>query len=86
MLTLLALLTGLAAFGAPAHAAVIDMFGPQVQSGSERDGEERRVECRQRKDDERGPVKREDIRDCPVRKQVRIYVPTVMFGPDRAYE
>ncbi|GAA4036893.1 hypothetical protein [Parerythrobacter jejuensis] len=86
ILTLLALLTGFAAMGVPASAAVGEMFGPQVQSGAEAKAEERREECRLRKERDRSPVKRESIKDCKPRKSVKLYLPTVMFGIDRAYE
>ena len=86
LLTLLALLTGLAAFGAPATAAASVLFGEQVQADSEGKSEERRAECRERKDAELTPVRRESVKDCPPRKRIRIYVPTVMLGSDIATE
>ena len=86
ILTLLALLTGLAAVGVPAQAAMGEMFGPQVQSGSEFEKPDQREECRTRKDAERNPVKRERIKPCPERETVKIYLPTVMIGSDHAYE
>lgn len=86
LLTLLALLTGLTAIGIPAHAAMGEMFGPQVQSGSETRKNDQREECRARQEDERTPAAQEGIRKCPPRKTVRIYLPTTMLGSDRAYE
>ena len=86
LLTLLALLTGLAAFGTPATAAVGELFGEQVQSRSETKAEERRAECRERKEAEFTPVKRESVKDCPPRRRIKIYVPTVMLGSDIAVE
>lgn len=86
LLTLLALITGFAALGTPASAAVGELFGSQVQAGQANRSDERREECRQRKEQERSPVRREDTRDCPPPRTVRIILPTVMFGPDRAYE
>lgn len=86
LLTLLALITGLAAFGAPASAAVGELFGSQVQTGQTSRTDDRREECRQRKERERSPARREDTRDCPPPRPVRIILPTVMFGADRAYE
>ncbi|WP_284125196.1 hypothetical protein [Parerythrobacter aestuarii] len=86
ILTLLALLTGLAAVGTPASAAMGDLLGSQVQAGSQDKSDEKREECRLRKERERNPTKREDTRDCALPKPVRVYLPTVMFGSDRAYE
>ena len=85
-LTLLALITGLAAIGTPASAAMGELLGAQVQTGSQNRAEEKREECRIRKERERSPVKREDARDCIQPKPLKIYVPTAMFGIDRAYE
>lgn len=86
LLTLFAFLTGLAAIGTPANAAMGELFGSQVQSGSQDKAEEKREECRLRKERDRSPAKREDTRDCTQPKPLRIYLPTVMFGSDRAYE
>ena len=86
LLTLLALLTGLAAIGTPATAAMGELLGAEVQSRSESKAEERRAECRERKEAELTPVKRESVKDCPPRRRIRIYVPTVMLGSDIAVE
>ncbi|ABC63110.1 hypothetical protein [Erythrobacter litoralis] len=86
ILTLLALLTGLAAVGVPAQAAMGEMFGPQVQSDSQSEKRDQREECRTAKDSERSPIRREGVKPCPPRKTVKIYLPTVMLGSDRAYE
>lgn len=86
LLTLLALLTGLAAIGTPATAAMGELFGAEVQSRSETKADERREECRERKEAERSPVRREGVKECPPRKRIRIYVPTVMLGSDIAVE
>lgn len=86
IIALLALLTGLTALGAPAHAAVGDMFGSQVQSGLYGKTDERREECRLRKERERSPVRRDDVRECAQPKSVRIVLPVVMLGSDRSRE
>ena len=86
IIALLALLTGLTAFGAPAHAAVGDMFGSQVQSDSYGKSDERREECRLRKERERSPVRRDSTRECALPKPVRVILPVVMLGSDRARE
>jgi hypothetical protein len=86
LLTLLALIAGFAAFGTPASAAMGELFGAQVQAGQQDRSDEKREECRQRRERERGPVRREDIRDCPPPKPVRILLPTVMLGSDISLE
>ena len=86
MLAFLALLTGLAAIGAPAQAAVGQSFGFGVERTSSDDSDIRdpQAACveKQRKQKERG----EKITPCRTLAPVVIYVPTVMFGPDRAFE
>lgn len=86
LLTLLALLTGLAALGTPAHAAMGELLGAQVQSGSEADQEERRQACKAAKERKSKPLRLEDVPGCKPRKTSTIYLPTVMIGIDRAYE
>ncbi|UIP05971.1 hypothetical protein LY632_09685 [Erythrobacter sp. SDW2] len=86
MLTLLALLTGLAAIGTPASAAMGELFGAQVQTRQQDRADERREECRQRRDRERGPARRETARECPPPPPVRIILPTVMLGSDLSLE
>lgn len=86
ILTLLALLTGLAAFGAPASAAVGEMFGSSVQAGQQDRSDEKREECRQRSERDRSPVRREDARNCAPQRPVRIILPTVMLGSDISLE
>lgn len=86
IIALLALLTGLTAFGAPAHAAVGDMFGSQVQAGFYGKSDERRDECRLRKERERSPVRRDEVRDCAHPRPVRVVLPVVMLGSDRSRE
>lgn len=86
LLTLLALLTGLAAIGTPASAAMGELFGPQVQTRQQDRSDEKREECRQRKERERSPVRREGVRECPPPPPVRIILPTVMLGSDLSLE
>lgn len=86
ILTLLALITGLAAFGTPANAAVGELFGSQVQAGQQTRSDERREECRQRRERERSPARRDTTRECPPPPPVRILLPTVMLGSDYALE
>lgn len=86
LLACFALLTGLAVVGAPAHAMLSEMAGSQVElnDSGDRDTTEQTTPCReqQRKQRARG----EQIRPCEETRTIRIYVPTVQFGPDRALE
>ena len=86
LLTLLALLTGLAAIGTPANAAMGELFGSQVHSGSQTSDEERGAECRQRKSVEHSPARCSTIVDCFPRRQATVHLPTVMLGSDISLE
>ena len=85
LITLLALLTGLAAAGAPAHAVVYSAAsGVEVAAGAEKPckGEacERRAAARRSLD---GP---RTAKPCKPEPFVTVFIPTVQFGIDRAYE
>ncbi|MGI8944177.1 MAG: hypothetical protein ACR2FJ_08130 [Qipengyuania sp.] len=86
LLACLVLLTGLAAAGAPAQAMFGELAGAQVElnDAGDRDSAEQPSPCReqQRKQRARG----EQIRPCEESRTIRIYVPTVQLGPDRALE
>jgi hypothetical protein len=86
LLALLALLTGLAAVGAPAHAALGREIGIGVEQSASGDSDAREAkslcEEKQRKQKLRG----EKVTPCKKQEPVVIYLPTVQFGADRAYE
>lgn len=86
LLALVALLTGLAAIGAPAHAAVGGIVGVGVVQSDSRETETRETQnaCveKRRKQKLRG----EKVTPCKHPEPVTVYIPAVMFGPDRAYE
>ncbi len=87
LLALIALLTGLAAMGAPVQAAVNSAVGVGVEQPSDaRDTETRDAQnvCadKQRKQKLRG----EKVTPCKKQEPVTVYIPSVMFGADRAYE
>lgn len=87
LLALIALLTGLAAIGAPVQAAVNSAVGVGVEQPSDsRDTETRDAQnvCadKQRKQKLRG----EKVTPCKKQEPVTVYIPSVMFGADRAYE
>lgn len=85
-LTLLALLSGLAAYGAPAQAAI----GSGVDIGVEQAADNSVVPksgkpvCADREAQQK--VKGDKSTPCRPAPTVVIVVPTVMFGSDRAYE
>jgi len=86
LLTCLALITGLAAAGAPANAAVMEALSEQVSSASSAalSGKSARVECNVQCDAD--PIKGDPLRACKRSEPVVIYIPTIQFGADRAYE
>ncbi|EDL48076.1 hypothetical protein [Erythrobacter sp. SD-21] len=87
LLALIALLTGLAAMGTPVQAAVNSAVGVGVERPTDsRDTESRETQnaCteKQRKQELRG----ERVTPCKPQEPVTVYIPSVMFGVDRAYE
>ncbi|WP_374405819.1 hypothetical protein [Pelagerythrobacter sp.] len=86
LLACLALITGLAAAGTPASAAYAQALSAQVgDSATEtQPGKAQRCDAAARKG--RVPAKADPARECRPRKPVVIYIPTVQFGPDRAFE
>lgn len=87
ILTALALITGFASTGAPAQAAMAEAISAQAQSGdrSSQSGQSQDCECvLQRGLD---AMKTMPPHSCTLnRKLVVIYIPTVQFGADRAFE
>ena len=86
LLACLALLTGLAAFGAPANAAVVETPVAQVEvafnTGDSQRAERRPCQIRR----SGAPAAPAAGGPCRARKPVVIYVPAVLLGPDRARE
>ena len=86
VLALIALLTGLAAMGAPVQAAVNGAVTSAVEQSDSREAEPHDTEspcaAKQRKQRERG----EKVRPCAKQETVTVYIPSVMFGADRAFE
>ena len=85
LITLLALLTGLAAAGAPAHALVYDAgAGVELAAGAERPCKSDTCECP-------GAVRqslanRRTAKPCKPAPVITVVIPTVQLGADRAYE
>ena len=87
LLALLALLTGLAAMGAPVHAAVNSAVGVGVERPSDsRDAESRdaREACVEKRRQQK--LRGGKVTPCKKQEPVTVYIPSVMFGADRAYE
>lgn len=86
LLALLALLTGLAALGTPAHASVVEALSCEIGvSAHEVEGtQQERPDCDG--DEAHAPGKGKDDTDRPAKKSKRIIRPPVLFGVDRAYE
>ena len=86
LLACLALLTGLAAAGTPANAAYAQALSAEVgiSTVEAQPSKARRCESIARKG--KLPAKADPAQDCKPRKPIVIYIPTVQFGPDRAFE
>ena len=86
LLTCLAIATGLVAVSAPAQASVISALEAQIEQSQRACEKDRSEECacieRQRQQRARG----EKPAPCRTATPLRIYIPTVHFGADRAYE
>jgi hypothetical protein len=86
LLACLALITGLAAAGTPASAAFTQAASAEI-SGSvaaAQPGRSPRCEADLRRG--RPPARSDRAPGCSDCAPIRIYIPTVQFGPDRAFE
>ena len=86
VIALFALLSGLAAVGAPVHAAVGGNVGAVMEQSDTREADARtkRVPCPA--NDTKQRLRESKPAPCAKPAPVIIYLPTVMFGIDRAYE
>lgn len=86
LLACLALLTGLAAVGAPINAGVVDPVTAQVgvNKPAPTVAPTERAECQQPRASTGN--RRTQSADCRPRRTVIITIPTVQFGADRAFE
>ncbi|MCB2087497.1 MAG: hypothetical protein KDD98_01565 [Sphingomonadaceae bacterium] len=87
LLACLALITGLAAVNAPAHASFVAAVAEQAQSSTStaQPGKAQSCTCEDRRAAK--GTKGTDSSQCRTRtKPVTIYIPTVQFGADRAFE
>ena len=86
LLTCLALITGLAAAGAPANAAVMEALSGQVSASSAQCQQSKTTQCECVAEPATSPAKGDPVKACKARKPIVIYIPTIHFGADRAYE
>lgn len=85
LLACLALVTGLAAVGVPANAAVSQAASQQVETEGQQQPGRSAVCTPASPRNTSGPIDSAQPK-CRARKPVVIYVPTVQFGADRAFE
>ena len=85
LLTCLALITGLAAVGAPVTASAAEAMSEQVSNGvcQAESGREQRCECDERKETRPFAKKKSG---CKPRKPVLVSIPPLYLGVDRALE
>lgn len=85
MITLLALLTGLAAAGAPAQAVVYNAAaGVELAAGAEKPCKGEACACSGSVSQSLG--NRRSAKPCKPAPTITIVIPTVQMGVDRAYE
>lgn len=86
LLACLALITGLAATGTPANAAYALALSAQVSDSAVEAQASKSQRCESIARKGKLPPKAATAPECKPRKPVVIYIPTVQFGPDRAFE
>lgn len=86
VLTCLAIVTGLAAVGAPVNATIIESLSEQVRTSKPAPHASETESCECRAERERVPGKRGETPECKPRKSVVIHIPAVLLGSDRALE
>ena len=86
LLASLALLTGLAAVSAPAHAQLIEALHTHLETSERQDqaDQQQRCPCEHQQGQARSRTKTAE--PCPGERPVRIYLPTVQLGIDLALE
>ena len=86
ILTLLALLSGFLAYGEPARAAELADLTSQLEQGEKAGDPEHALACRcQTGQLSQRSLGIETLR-CATAEPLRIFIPTIRFGSDRAYE
>jgi hypothetical protein len=83
----LALITGLTAFGVPVDARVLPSAEQQLASSAGTSQPGKGVNCDSQAQQRPGHKAKDVVRsDCRQRAPVVIFIPTVQFGADRAFE
>ena len=83
-LAFLALLTGLAALGAPAQAFDSAVGIGVEQRADQDDAKDAQAQCAEKQRKQKSRT--DKLTPCKQQQPVTVYIPTVMFGADRAYE
>ena len=86
LLTYLAIFTGLAAAGAPMHVAAAGSLGVALEQSQRADQSDQNEQaaCDDREDVRNARIKKP--KPCRPAGTITVVIPTVMFGPDRAFE
>ncbi|MBX7495874.1 hypothetical protein K3172_08395 [Qipengyuania sp. 6B39] len=86
LLACLAFISGLAAVGAPAHASVAGALDAALELSQKADqpGKGETSTCSPREREQK--AKADKTAPCRPSSTVTVVIPTVMFGPDRAFE
>lgn len=85
-LACLALVTGLAAIGAPVNATLLSASSQQIESNGSASSPSKNATCACTSQRSLDKAIDQAQAKCRTRKPVVIYMPTVQFGADRAYE
>ena len=86
MLACLALITGLVATGTPAHARMILDSSTRIETSVPTSQGSSQAPCSSQPQRVNAQGKVVTQPGCAPRRPVVVYIPTVQYGPDRAYE
>lgn len=86
LLACLALITGFAATGVPANAAYAQALSAEVSESAAQTQPGKAQRCNIMARMGNLPVKAGAMQACKPREPIVIYIPTVQFGADRAFE
>jgi len=86
LLACLALVTGLAAIGTPANAAVAQTLRTEISGRAVETQPGKAQPCAVVARQRALPATKGDDAACRRYQPITIYIPTVQFGPDRAFE